>query len=247
MPAAALEGLDAVIHLAGANVAERWTADQRRRILESRRKGTRLVAETLARLHRRPATLISASAIGYYGVEANSPVDESGAAGDDFLANVVKEWEASAAPARTAGIRVVHPRIGVVLASNGGAMSRLLPFFRTGVGGPIGDGRQWMSWISMRDLVRAFQHLLENSSIQGAVNLVAPTAVQNAEFTKALGHVLNRPAVVPVPAFALKLAYGAMAEGTILASQRVVPKVLLESGFMFEHPTIVPALRHELA
>jgi uncharacterized protein len=238
--------MDVVIHLAGENVAQRWTSAQRKRILDSRVRGTTLLADSLSRLRRPPVTFISASAIGYYGVEADAPTDESGAPGNDFLATVVQQWEAAAEAARAALIRVVHPRIGLVLSRNGGALARMLPFFRFGLGGRLGSGRQWMSWISMRDLTRAFLHIIDTSQMRGAVNLVAPNAVQNTEFTKTLGKVLHRPTILPVPRLALKLVYGAMAEGTILASQRVVPRALTDSGFVFEHPSLEEALRYEL-
>ena len=238
--------MDVIIHLAGANVAQRWTRAQRERIRDSRVRGTQLLSETLAVLRRRPTSFISASAIGYYGVSADSPTDESGAPGDDFLASVVQQWEKAADPVRDAGIRVVHPRIGLVLSRRGGALARMLPFFRFGLGGRLGSGRQWMSWISMRDLTRAFQHIIATTEILDAVNLVAPTPVQNREFAKTLGKVLHRPAIFPVPRLALKLLYGEMADGTVLASQRLVPRVLTSTGFTFEHEALEDGLRYEL-
>lgn len=238
--------MDVVIHLAGENVAQRWTDAQRKRILDSRVRGTTLLAETLAQLRQPPATFVSASAIGYYGTSADEPTDESGAPGDDFLATVVQQWEAAASPARGGGIRVVHPRIGLVLSRDGGALARMLPFFRLGVGGRLGSGRQWMSWISMHDLTRAFQHIIDSSQVRDVVNLVAPAPVQNREFAKTLGKVLHRPSIFPVPRFALKLLYGEMADGTVLASQRVVPRVLTDTRFVFKHAVLEDALRHEL-
>ena len=239
--------MDVVIHLAGENVATRWTAARRRRITDSRVRGTRLLCETLAKLRRPPATLISASGIGIYGLSADSPTDERGAPGQDFLAVVVQQWEAAAEPARAAGIRVVHPRMGIVLSRRGGALARMLPFFRLGVGGRLGSGTQWMSWVSMRDVVRAMQYIVDTRSLRDAVNLVAPEPVRNSDFARTLGKVLHRPAIFPVPRFALKLLYGEMADGTILASQRIVPRALSESGFTFQHPTLDVALRHELS
>ncbi len=241
-----LEGFEVVIHLAGESVARHWTADRKQRILDSRTRGTSLLAQTLARLKRPPSTLISASAIGYYGVDANEAVDESGANGRDFLADVVRQWELSAAPARAAGIRVVHPRIGIVLSPHGGALERMLPFFKLGTGGRMGSGRQWMSWISMRDVTGGIHHAIDHVQVNGPMNLVAPHPVQNSEFTSVLGSVLSRPAVIPVPALALKLAFGEMASATVLASQRVIPRVLQDSGFTFQDQTLQSALRHEL-
>jgi uncharacterized protein (TIGR01777 family) len=242
----ALEGVDAVIHLAGANVAERWTEKNRRAIRESRVGGTRLIAERCARMRTPPEVLVCASAIGIYGSRGDEWLDEASTLGDDFLADVGREWEDAAAPARAAGIRVVHLRTGIVLNPSGGALAKMLPPFRIGAGGRLGNGRQWMSWISREDLVGALHHALQSPGIAGAVNGTAPEPVTNATFTETLGRILHRPTLAAVPAFALRAFFGAMAEGTILASQRVRPAVLESTAFPFLHPTLSTALRFEL-
>ncbi len=242
-----LEGADAVVHLAGEPLAHRWTDARRRAIRESRVRGTELVARTIAALDRRPRVLLSGSAIGIYGDRGDEPVDEESALGSDFLAGVTREWEAASVAAADAGVRVVLLRSGIVLSPKGGALERLLLPFRLGVGGPIGNGRQWMSWIALDDHVRAMEHALVTTGMHGPVNLVSPNPVTNAEFAATLGRVLSRPALVPAPAFALELVYGEMARATILAGQRVLPKVLLRTGFQFAHPTLEQALRYELA
>ena len=244
--AARLEGLDAVIHLAGENVGERWTAEHKRRIVDSRVQGTTLLARTLAGLARRPAALVSGSGSGWYGDTGDRAVDESAPQGAGFLAEVVAAWEAAAEPARAAGIRVVHPRLGVVLHESGGALARMLPVFRMGAGGRLGDGRQWFSWISRDDAVRALAFLALESDLAGPVNVVAPAPVTNADFTHALGAALHRPAALVVPGFALKLAYGDMAEETLLTGQRLRADRLLGTGFRFRHPTVDAALRAAL-
>jgi uncharacterized protein (TIGR01777 family) len=241
-----LEGADAVVHLAGEPLAHRWTEARKRAIRESRVRGTELVARTIAALDHRPRVLLSGSAIGIYGDRGDEPLDEESALGSDFLAGVTREWEAASVAAADAGVRVVLLRTGIVLSPNGGALERLLLPFRLGVGGPIGSGRQWMSWISLDDHVRAMEHALATTGMHGPVNLVSPNPVTNAEFAATLGRVLSRPALVPAPAFALELAYGEMARATILAGQRVLPKALLRSEFHFAHPTLEQALRFEL-
>ena len=241
-----LEGAEAVVHLAGEPLAHRWTDARKRAIRESRVRGTELVARTIAALDRRPRVLLSGSAIGIYGDRGDEPVDEESALGSGFLAGVTREWEAASVAAADAGVRVVLLRTGIVLSPNGGALERLLLPFRLGVGGPIGSGRQWMSWISLEDHVRAMEHALATTGMHGAVNLVSPNPVTNAEFAATLGRVLSRPALVPAPAFALELVYGEMARATILAGQRVLPKMLLRAGFHFAHPTLEQALRYEL-
>jgi uncharacterized protein (TIGR01777 family) len=243
----ALEGTDVVIHLAGEGIASRWTAERRRAIRESRVTGTRLLAETLAKLERKPQLLISMSAIGYYGDRGDELLTEESSSGIDFLAAIAREWEDAASPARAAGIRVVHPRMGVVLSRRGGALAKMLPFFRFGLGGRQGSGEQWMSWIAMTDVVSAMLHVIGTPALKGPVNFVAPNPVRNSEFAKTLGEVLHRPAIFPVPAFVLKLIFGEMARGTILASQRVQPHDLVASGFRFPHENLDDALRHELA
>ena len=242
-----LEGVDAVIHLAGENIADRrWTPDQMARIRESRVVGTDLLARALARLDRPPTTLLSASAIGYYGDAGDTPLDETAAAGTGFLAELTRAWEDAAAPAAEAGIRVVVMRTGVVLSPTGGALAKMLPIFRAGLGGRLGSGRQWMSWISLDDAVGAIHHLLRGA-VSGPVNLVAPAPVTNAEFTRTLAGLLRRPAIFPVPAAALRLAVGRMADEALLASARVQPGRLLEQGYAFNHPTLPRALQHVLA
>jgi uncharacterized protein (TIGR01777 family) len=243
----ALEGADAVIHLAGEPLAQRWTSARRAAIRESRVRGTELLARTIAALDRKPSVLLSGSAVGYYGDRGDEAVDEESEPGTDFLAGVTRDWEAATGAASDAGVRVVLLRTGIVLSPHGGALERLLPHFRLGVGGPIGTGRQWMSWIALEDHVRAMEHALATTGMHGPVNLVAPNAVTNAEFATTLGRVLGRPALVPVPSFALELLYGEMARATILAGQRVLPKTLLRNGFHFAHPTLEEALRFELS
>jgi len=242
-----LEGAEAVIHLAGEPIAQRWTGARREAIRESRVRGTELLSRALVALDRKPSVLLSGSAVGYYGDRGDEAVDEESAPGTDFLAGVAREWEAATGAAKDAGVRVVLLRTGIVLSPRGGALERLLPPFRLGVGGPIGTGRQWMSWIALEDHLRAMEHAIATVGLHGPVNLVAPNPVTNAEFAATLGRVLGRPALVPVPRFALELLYGEMARSTILAGQRVLPRKLLRSGFHFAHPTLEEALRVELA
>jgi uncharacterized protein len=244
---AGLEGMDAVIHLAGENVFGRWTADKKRRVRDSRVNGTRLLVDALAELQRRPATLLSASAIGYYGDRGAEPVTEDSAPGDDFLAQVSRDWEAATAPAVRAGIRVVNMRTGVVLTPSGGALAKMLPPFRLGLGGRVGSGDQYVSWIEMGDIIRAMLYLLDNAHEVGPVNLTAPTPVTNRELAKTLGRVLGRPAVVPVPAFALRMAFGAEGAEMLQSGQRVLPARLRSAGFHFSFETLEPALRSLLS
>ncbi len=239
---AAFEGLDAVVHLGGVGIADsRWTAAQKGRVLTSRTAGTTLLAATLAGLDAPPSVLLSGSAIGYYGDHGDSIIDESASAGDDFPARVCIEWEASAAAAVDAGIRVAFLRTGVVQATEGGALAKQLPFFRLGLGGRAGSGRQFLSWITLRDEVRAIRFLLE-ADVSGPVNLVAPEPVTNAEYTKVLGAALHRPTTI-LPMLGPRLLYGReLADSLLLTSQRVVPSVLVEAGFDFEQPTFPGAL-----
>mgnify|MGYP001011277305 CR=1 FL=1 len=238
-----LEGLDAVVHLAGENVAaHRWTVPVRRRILESRTQGTSLLAETLARLQQRPKVLISASAVGYYGNQGATVVDERAAPGDTFLSQVCVAWESAADAARAAGIRVVHPRFGVVLSGSGGALGRMLPVFRAGLGGRLGNGGAWMSWITLRDAVLALEMCLRDQEMSGPVNIVSPNPVTNAEFTQALAHALRRPAVLPVPGFIIRTLFGDMGRELLLASIRAKPARLGERGFHFFDPDLGAAL-----
>jgi uncharacterized protein (TIGR01777 family) len=242
--AAGLEGADAVVHLAGENIgAKRWTDEQKRRVLESRTKSTSLLAGTLAGLERKPSVLVSASAIGYYGDRGDDVLTEREPGTTTFLGEVVAAWEQAAAPASEAGIRVVHPRSGVVLSPDGGALGAALPLFRWGLGGRFGNGRQWWSWISLPDEVRALRWVLDHD-LSGPVNFTAPEPVTNADFTRALGEVLHRPAVLPIPKFgpALKLGRELAAE-LLYTSARVVPEKLLASGFTFQHEDIHSALR----
>jgi uncharacterized protein (TIGR01777 family) len=244
-----LDGVDAVVHLAGENVGARWTRERKARIRSSRIRGTRLLSEALARTRRRPSVLVSASAIGIYGSRGDEILTENSPLGDaahDFLAGVGQEWEAAAEPARSAGIRVVHPRFGLVLSPAGGALKKMLLPFRLGLGGRLGDGSQWMSWISIDDVVGAIHKVLVTDSFSGPVNLTAPVPVRNRDFTRTLGRVLSRPTPFPIPAAALRLALGEMASATLLASARALPKRLLASGFGFEHPDLEGGLRHVL-
>jgi len=242
----ALDGVDAVVHLAGEPLAQRWTSEKKTAIRESRVRGTELLARTIAAMDRTPRVLLSGSAVGYYGDRGDETLDETSAPGTDFLSRVAREWEEATRSASDAGVRVVLLRTGVVLSPKGGALAKLLPVFRLGAGGPIGSGRQWMSWISLDDHVRAMEHALATEGLSGPVNLVAPNPMRNAEFAATLGSVLTRPAIVPVPSFALELLYGEMARATILSGQRVLPKALVRSGFEHSHPTLEQALRFEL-
>jgi len=243
-----LEGVDAVVHLAGESLAAgRWTHARKHRILDSRVRGTRLLAETLARMSPRPAVLVSMSAVGIYGNRGNELLDETSAPGADFLATVCIEWERAADAAANAGVRVVHPRLGPVLAAQGGALAKMLPAFRLGIAGPLGGGRQWMSWIALDDAVAALIAAVASSALSGPVNVVAPDPVTNAEFTRTLARLLHRPALLPVPAFALQLAFGKLADAALLASQRVRPAALERAGFHFVHPALGEALRAAIA
>ena len=243
--ASRIEGHDAVVHLAGENIGEgRWTQEKKRRILESRREGTRLLAETIAGLPEPPRVMVSASAVGYYGDRGNELLREDSAPGSDFLAEVCKAWEAAADPAREAGVRVVHPRNGIVLSTEGGALARTLPIFKLGGGGRIGSGRQWWSWVAIDDVAGAYVHALTDDSIEGPLNVGSPNPLTNAEYTKVMGKVLNRPTVFPLPAAAARLMLGEVADALLLASQRVEPAKLEETGYEFRYPELEGALRH---
>jgi len=246
--AAGLEGLDAVVHLAGENIASgRWTAARKAAIRDSRVNGTRFLCEALAGLARPPKTLVCASAIGFYGDGGEDELTEESPAASGFLPGVCREWEAASGPAARKGIRVVGLRIGVVLSPNGGALSRMLPLFRTGLGGVIGSGRQYVSWVALDDLPLIVLHALQRGDLSGPVNAVAPRPVTNREFTEALGKALSRPTPLPVPAFALRLAVGGeMADALLLASARVLPRRLEETGYRFRFPELGGALRHLL-
>lgn len=237
-----LEGLGAAIHLSGANVASRrWTAAYKREMTESRVTTTRVLAETLAKLRTPPPVLIAASAVGYYGDRGDEILDENAEVGTGFFPELCAAWEAATLPAMEAGIRVVHLRFAVVLGPDGGALARLAPMFRLGLGGPLGNGRQWMSWVSEADAVSAALFALGNADLAGPLNVAAPNPVTNREFTRELGRAVHRPARIPAPAFALRLAFGEMADEALLASTRAVPRRLLEAGFQFEHPTLAQA------
>jgi uncharacterized protein (TIGR01777 family) len=247
---AALDGVDAVIHLAGENIAGgRWTEARKRRIHDSRVEGTDLVARRLAARpeSQRPAVLLSASAVGIYGDRGSEILQDDSEPGTGFLADVATAWEKAADPARDAGIRVVHPRIGVVLDRSGGALGAMLTPFRLGLGGVVGPGTQWMSWISLADLLGILVALLDDATFSGPVAAVAPSPVTNREFTRTLGRVLRRPTILPLPSFAARLVLGEMADHLLLASTRVEPRALLQRGHEFEHPTLEMALRAALA
>ncbi len=244
---AGLAGVDAVVHLAGENIAAgRWTAKQKARIRDSRVEGTRLLCETLAAMDDPPKTLVCASAIGFYGDRGDQVLDEDSDPGTSFLCDVCREWEAACEPARQRGIRVVNLRIGVILTPAGGALAKMLLPFKMGVGGIVGNGRQFWSWISLDDVVGAIHHALTTESLSGPVNGVAPNPVTNREFTKTLGSVLRRPTIFPMPAFAARLALGEMADELLLSSTRVVPKKLQQSGYEFRHADLTAALKHVL-
>jgi len=242
--AASLEGVDAVVHLAGAGIGDkRWSDERKKVIRESRTKGTSLLATTLAGLTRPPSALVSGSGIGYYGTRGDTKLTETEPAGDGFLADVCVEWEGATAPAVEAGIRTSFARTSVVMSNAGGTLKKQLPLFKLGLGGRFGSGEQWLSWISLNDEVRALIFLVEND-ISGPVNMCSPNPVTNLEFTKTLGSVLNRPTIIPVPLFGPKLLFGSeLVEQLILASQRGTPSVLADAGFTFEDPDLEPALR----
>jgi uncharacterized protein (TIGR01777 family) len=240
-----LHGVDAIIHLAGENIGTRWTEARKARIVASRVKGTRLLSETASQMADPPKVMISASAVGIYGNRGDEILTEQSPLGGahDFLVSTGRQWEAGADAARAAGIRVVHPRFGLVLSRRGGALGRMLLPFRLGVGGRLGPGSQWMSWISIDDVVSALSFLMANEAAVGPVNVTSPEPVRNRDLTRTLGRVLSRPTVLPVPSHGLRLIFGEMADATLLASTRVVPQRLLQLGFRFQHPTLEPALR----
>ena len=244
---AALRGVDAVIHLAGANLGGRpWTPAHRRTVLDSRVSGTRTIASAMARLDPRPRVLLSASGVGYYGNPGEQVLDETRPAGDGYIAQIARQWEAETAAAADAGVRVVTMRTGVVVSGRGGALGRLVPLFRLGLGGRLGSGQQWWSWISLHDYVRVVRFLLDRDDISEPVNVCAPEPVTNAHFTKALARAVHRPAVLAVPGFALRLPLRDFADD-LLGGQRVVPRRLIDAGFTFDHPDLESALTAELA
>ena len=244
---AGLESIDAVVHLAGDNIADgRWTEAKKQSIRDSRVKGTRLLAEALSGLERRPAVFISASGINIYGDRGDERLTELSVAGEGFLADVVKAWESATAPAAEAGIRVAYTRFGAILSPEGGALAKMLTPFKLGAGGVIGNGKQYMCWIALDDVLAVIEHLLCTESLAGPVNVAAPTPVTNREFTKTLGAVLHRPTIARVPAVAARLAFGEMADEVLLASVRAFPEKLQQSGYTFRYPHLDEALRHLL-
>jgi uncharacterized protein (TIGR01777 family) len=248
LDAAALEGTDAVIHLSGAGIGDkRWSAAYRKEILDSRTDTTALLAKTIASLPRKPSVFLSGSAIGIYGARNDEQLTEVSTHGTGFLADVCEQWEAAAKPAVDAGVRTVYLRTGIVLSPKGGALKKLLPLFKLGVGGKFGNGKQWQSWISIDDEIGAIEYLL-TANVSGAVNLTAPNPVTNAEFTKVLASVLKRPAIVPVPTFAPKILLGGeLADALLFTGQRVIPAALNASGYVFKHTTLESALRSLLS
>lgn len=240
--ASRLNGVDAVVNLAGAKLDQRWTDDVKREIRDSRVKGTELLSRTIASLSSKPRVMVSGSAIGIYGDRGDELLDESSSPGDDFLATVCREWEAATKDAEDAGVRVVHSRTGIVLAKDGGALPRMAMPFKFGVGGKLGSGQQWMSWIALQDMVSALRFALTTESMHGPMNVAAPNPVRNEQMTQALSHELHRPALFTVPRVALKVVLGEMADEAVLASQRVMPMALQSAGFTFALPTLEQAL-----
>ncbi len=243
-----LEGFDAFIHLAGESIGGglRWSDEKKKAIRDSRVFGTRTMIEALARIDKKPKVFISGSAIGFYGDRGDQEMTEASPAGDTFLAEVCREWEAESRRAEDMGVRTVLPRTGIVLSKEGGALATMLTPFKLGVGGVVGSGKQWMSWVSLDDVVGAFNFALENESMRGAVNLVSPNPATNEEFTKTLGTVLYRPTFLPLPEFAVNLVFGEMGDALLLDSTRVVPKRLLDAGYEFRYTELRRALEHAL-
>jgi uncharacterized protein len=239
---ASVSGFDAVVHLAGESIAERWTEAKKRAVRDSRVLGTRNISEALAQTAKRPALLLSGSAIGYYGDRGDQVLVEQSCAGQGFLAEVCREWESATQAAANAGIRTVQARFGIVLARSGGALAKMLTPFRLGIGGNLGSGRQWWSWVALDDVIGAIEHILKTDTIRGPANVVSPNPVTNREFTKSLASVLSRPAVFPMPAFVARMALGQMADELLLASQRVDPAKLRASHYPFEHTDLRKAL-----
>ncbi len=243
----ALEDVDAIVNLSGATIGQRWTDAARREIVDSRVRSTGLLATTIARMPRPPRVFLNMSATGFYGDRGDEILDDDATAGEGFLAGLARAWEEATGPASDAGIRVVLPRLGVVMHPATGPLQRLVPIFRLGAGGRIGDGRQWLSWIGRTDAVRVLAALLDLESLSGPVNACSPEPVRNSEFTSVLAAALHRPALAVVPAFAVRLLYGEMGMETVVAGQRVVPRRLLAAGFRFEYPSLADAIHHELA
>lgn len=246
LDATSLEGMDAVVHLAGESVGQVWTREIKQRIRESREKGTSLIAKTLAKLQKKPSVFVCASAIGYYGDRGTESLNENSSAGRGFLAEVVRDWEIASQPAAESGIRTVNMRFGVVLSPEGGALKQMLPPFQMGAGGNLGHGQQYFSWIARADAVNAIYFAIQTPSLEGPVNVVSPNPVTNAEFTKALGKVLGRPTLFPVPAIAARMIFGEMADEMLLGGAKIFPLKLQQAKYQFQFPTIEAALRHEL-
>jgi len=255
--AAGLQGVDGVVHLAGEKIGfaswspraiadARWTLETKREILQSRVQGTTLIAQTLADLENGPKTLVSASAIGYYGDRGDEVLTEHSSSGDLFLSEACRAWEHSADAARDAGVRVVHPRVGIVQTPKDGALQRSLPVFKLGLGGPFGSGRQWWSWVMLEDVIGVFHHAVTSDSVVGPINVTAPEPVTNAQWTRVLGRVLGRPAILPIPKFGPRLVFGEMADELIYVSARVLPEATLESGYTFRHTDLEAGLRSVL-
>lgn len=244
---AALEGCDAVVNAVGVTIAQRWTESHKRAILASRVDSTALLSKVMAGMSTRPQRFVSTSAVGFYGDTGDKRVDEYSPKGSGFLADVVAAWEGAADPAREAGITVIHARLGVLMSPKGGALAKLLPVYRLGAGGKIGTGRQWMSWIALTDAVRAIRFLLEGTPLPGAVNVTSPSPIRNEELTAALARAVGRPALVPVPEFGIKLAFGQMGLETLVAGQQAIPRRLTAAAFKFELPRIDDALKAEMA
>lgn len=241
-----VSGFDAVVHLAGESIVGRWTEAKKRRILESRVQGTRNLVKALIEASQRPRVLISGSASGYYGDRGDEILREDSSSGQAFTSELCRQWEAATEAAANAGIRTVQIRLGVVLSAAGGALRKMLPPFRMGVGGNMGNGRQWFSWVDVEDVSGAIQYILKTEALQGPVNLVSPNPVTNAEFTKTLASVLSRPAILPMPAFAARLVFGQMADELLLASQRLEPAKLMACGYVFQKPVLRKALEQML-
>jgi uncharacterized protein (TIGR01777 family) len=241
----AVENLDAVIHLAGENIASgKWTNEMKQRLYDSRVKSTSLLCSRIKEAKRKPRVLITASAVGYYGNCGSDKLDESSPSGSDFLAELTRDWEAAASSLSLLGVRVVHLRFGVVLDQNGGALKKMLPIFRSGLGGKVGSGKQWMSWLTLDDAIGIVKHALVNESLSGPVNAVAPEPITNAKFTRVLAKTLGRPAIAAVPAFVVRSMFGKeMADSTVLASTRALPRKLIDSGYQFQHTTIEEGIR----
>lgn len=238
-----LEGFDAVIHLAGESINGRWTAEKKKKIVDSRVESTRFLADCLTKLSKPPKAFISASAIGYYGDRNDEELTETSKPGNDFLAEVCSQWESEAKPIADAGIRVAHIRTGLVLSPDGGALKELLLPFKLGVGGPVGSGKQWWSWVAFEDIINIYEFTVTNDAVSGPINAAAPNAVRNNEFVKLLGKALHRPAFMPLPSIAVKLIFGEMGDGLLLGSQHVLPKVLEEKGYVFKQTDLLSCLK----